>query len=932
MRKSNSFTKISIPVILFLLFLWVGTDLYSRSGGVGVSGLTASNSAGCNCHGSSASSATVLSVQSTSGNFKFSPNDEAEFIITVTNSSKTAAGINIAVKTTETGNTNAGSLSFPSGSGLRTESGEITHSSPKSFAGETYTEFSFKWTAPSTPGVYYLRAISNAVNESGDETGDQWNWMTPKTITVAGATVTAPIASSKWCVNTTQEIKWTQTGIENLKIELSTDGGSSFPITISNSTSASTGSFNWSIPGDLNPGTQYKIRLTDVSASNIKGESATFAIAGTAEITAHPTDKTVCEQTPVTFSVTATGSVASYEWRKNGTAIPNSNSPNLTFNFATMEDQADYTVIVTPDCGAPITSSSAKLVVNESVGIAQQPFGVDACEGDNVEIVIKSKGFNRKVEWFKGTQLISGASGDTLRIQNVTSADVGSYTAKVSGDCGNAVTSVASMLTLGTVPTISEHPKSQSICENHVLTLKVTALGTGLKYQWKKNGINISGAEDLEYTIQSFKTSDAGDYHVVVQGICGSPIESDAANITLNIPPVITTHPVSQTVDAGGFVNLTVSATGKDLNYQWFLNDEMVEGQTTPTLSIPSVSVADAGDYYCEIINTCGTVKSNVAKLTVNVIEDGKLSLSVNSYDLGIIEINKSYQFTIVELVRNVGNKPIQVNELTFEDDLLDGTMTIGFPTPQELGPGEKADLFVDVTPTTIGSKSYKLTFGTDDGQEGTIVMTALAVEYSVDVSTNTLDFGTVLVDERPMLELILTNNSNSTVKINSVSIIGDDDGVFSIAQDYNGTIIAAQSTQGIRTNFMSDVEGDYSAQLEIGFDEIDKITIDMKAVSTATSVEEIANYLNNLRIYPNPTTENLNIELSAKHDLSYTLKLFNQSGELLNSKDGFALAGNNNLSWNIKDIEGKSLSAGTYLIMLEINGSVVMDKVIFIK
>jgi hypothetical protein len=59
-------------------------------------------------------------------------------------------------------------------------------------------------------------------------------------------------------------------------------------------------------------------------------------------------------------------------------------------------------------------------------------------------------------------------------------------------------------------------------------------------------------------------------------------------------------------------------------------------------------------------------------------------------------------------------------------------------------------------------------------------------------------------------------------------------------------------------------------------------------------------------------------------------LKLFNPKGELLNTKNGYALEGNNNLTWNISS--GTSLSAGTYLIMLEINGSVVLDKVIVIE
>jgi hypothetical protein len=667
--------------------------------------------------------------------------------------------------------------------------------------------------------------------------------------------------------------------------------------------------------------------LTDVSDANISAKSSSFSISGPASITSQPTDMTVCEQESVTLTATVTGSVKSYEWRKDGTAVPNSNSASLTINSATLQSAGDYVLVVTPDCGGQITSNTAKLTVNENAKITQQPTGKDACAGADVMFVIKSAGLNKKVEWFKGPQLIAGENGDTLRLFSISSSDAGSYTAKVSGDCGSVVTSIPAVLSLGLTPEITAHPQSKTICENQELMLSVAVMGTGVSYQWKKNGVDITNAVNAVFVIPNFQASDSGNYHVVVQGSCGDAVESSVAKVTMNAAPMITTQPSSKTVAAGEMVELSVIATGNELEYQWYHNDAELAGKTTSTLSIASASTSDAGSYYCNVTNDCGTVKSSVVTVTVDVIEDGKLSLSTTTYNLGIIELNKKYNFTIVELVRNVGSKPININELTFEDD---GTMTIDFPTPQELGPGERADLLVEVTPTTIGPKSYKLTFGTEDGQEATITMTALAVEYSIELSTELLDFGTVLIDEEPTLGLTITNNSNSSVKISMVSISGDDENVFSIAQNYNGTVIDAGAELTINTQFMSEVEGNYSAMLEIEFDEIESITVELKAVSTASSVEDIKAYINDLRIFPNPTAEHLNLELSAKHDLSYTLKLFTQKGELLNTKDGFALAGKNNLTWNINN--GASLSAGTYLIMLEINGSVVLDKVIIIE
>ena len=144
---------------MLLTTLWIAIDLYSRSNGSGISGLTGSNSDGCYCHTSSSSSATSLSVSSNTGSFKFKPGEEVSFTVSVTNSNNPKAGVNIAVKTSETGSSNAGTLSFESGTGLRTENGEITHSTPKSLSANK-VDFVVKWTAPNTPGIYYFRAIS----------------------------------------------------------------------------------------------------------------------------------------------------------------------------------------------------------------------------------------------------------------------------------------------------------------------------------------------------------------------------------------------------------------------------------------------------------------------------------------------------------------------------------------------------------------------------------------------------------------------------------------------------------------------------------------------------------------------------------------------------------------------------------------------------
>jgi len=87
----------------------------------------------------------------------------------VTNSSFSSYGLNVAA----TGG------SFDAGSGLKVESGELTHDGT-----QTVGTFSFDWTAPLVPGTYTLSGVGNAVNGNRLPGGDAWNVARDLTITV----------------------------------------------------------------------------------------------------------------------------------------------------------------------------------------------------------------------------------------------------------------------------------------------------------------------------------------------------------------------------------------------------------------------------------------------------------------------------------------------------------------------------------------------------------------------------------------------------------------------------------------------------------------------------------------------------------------------------------------------------------------------------
>ncbi len=171
-------------VSLFVLFLGAGI-LHAYP--TGFAGRTSTTSFGCGgCHGGSASTRTTVTLEASK--MKLAPGEVGTFTVVVAHATYPGAGVGIAVRTSETGATNAGTVAVVTGTGLQVVNGEVTHRSVRQLSSGS-VRFTFTWTAPTTPGTYYIQAIGNAVNGNGrDDGNDNWAFMQPQAITVEPST------------------------------------------------------------------------------------------------------------------------------------------------------------------------------------------------------------------------------------------------------------------------------------------------------------------------------------------------------------------------------------------------------------------------------------------------------------------------------------------------------------------------------------------------------------------------------------------------------------------------------------------------------------------------------------------------------------------------------------------------------------------------
>ncbi len=142
----------------------------------------------------------------------------------------------------------------------------------------------------------------------------------------------------------------------------------------------------------------------------------------------------------------------------------------------------------------------------------------------------------------------------------------------------------------------------------------------------------------------------------------------------------ITQQPSSQFVTEGVRVDMSVAAEGSDaVNYQWYFNGAAISGATSATLSLGSVSVSDAGNYYCVVQSGTATETSSTATLSVSAAvqsysvliswtapatrQDGSTlsSSEIKSYEI----YHSTTSDGVMEKIQTVTSPSLDVNDLS---------------------------------------------------------------------------------------------------------------------------------------------------------------------------------------------------------------------------------------------------------------------------
>jgi hypothetical protein len=184
--------------------------------------------------------------------------------------------------------------------------------------------------------------------------------------------------------------------------------------------------------------------------------------------------------------------------------------------------------------GASFAGRPTALMLNPI--IMSQPVSLSSNQGTTAILSIVAMGSNSlSYQWVKNGVDISGATGATLELGNVQATDAGSYKVRVGSEWGSVTSNAAdlSVVVLIAPPSIIGQPSSIIANPGESAVFSVTATGSNLGYQWRRNGVIVAGATSPSLSFSAIQPVHVGTYNVAIANPSGT-ITSASVSLTLN--------------------------------------------------------------------------------------------------------------------------------------------------------------------------------------------------------------------------------------------------------------------------------------------------------------------------------------------------------------------------------------------------------------
>lgn len=366
------------------------------------------------------------------------------------------------------------------------------------------------------------------------------------------------------------------------------------------------------------------------------------------------TGNTICSGTSVTFSSSATngGTSPSYQWKKNGINIAGATSSSYTSNALINNDVITCVLTSSLPCPTPATvnSNSIAMTVNPiiipTISVSANN-GDTICSGNTVTFstTITNGGNAPAYQWKKNGTNITGANNATYGTSMITNGNVFSCVLTSSATCAILANSNNATMTVvnsaNPTVTISSSP-GDTICSGSSVSFSSSAFYTGgtPSYQWKKNGINITGATNASYTTTFASNGDVYKCVITSSLSCANPATVNSNNKTMAVytmatPTISINTAQGDTICTGNTVTFssTITDGGSAPTYHWLKNGNLIAGANNNSYTSATISNGDL--FVCILTSNRPCVSaaidsSNSVTMTVNPLVTPTVSINAN--------------------------------------------------------------------------------------------------------------------------------------------------------------------------------------------------------------------------------------------------------------------------------------------------------------
>ncbi|MBV8500506.1 MAG: hypothetical protein JO006_02165 [Paucibacter sp.] len=271
--------------------------------------------------------------------------------------------------------------------------------------------------------------------------------------------------------------------------------------------------------------------------------------------------------------------------------------------------------------------------------ISAQPQAVSVADGQTATLSVSaSSGALLSYQWQLNGAAVTGATGASYTTPPLVYGTNYPYSVVISNAGGSVTSQVAAITVTPVAPSISMQPTSASIADGSDAGFGVKVSGSQpIGYQWFRNGVAISGANQSSITLSPVQLSDSGaSFTVQISNVAGN-VTSQAAQLTVTpVPAQITVAPADQTVLDGATASYSVKAIGSaPLSYQWQLNGKNITGATSANYSFAASYAQSGGQLAVVVSNAYGTVTSTLAALKVTPLAP-VISTAPQNYTAGL--------------------------------------------------------------------------------------------------------------------------------------------------------------------------------------------------------------------------------------------------------------------------------------------------------